>query len=131
MREYNTISDNEWLIMEILWRDGRTKSSTIEAELKTNKDWANPTVRTFLKRLMTKGIVTADQDAKDKRVYWYYPAISKEEYIASQTQGHLNRYYSGRLPQLVAGLLKEESVSDQELNEIENLLRRHASKKEE
>ncbi len=131
MPEYDRISDNEWLVMEILWRDGKAKSATITDELKESKGWANETVRTFLKRLITKGVAAASQDKHDLRIYWYYATVSREEYIASKTKGHLNRYYSGRLPQLVAGLLKDESVSEQELQEIENILKRHASQNED
>ena len=29
MSEFDTISDNEWLVMEILWRDGKVKSAAI------------------------------------------------------------------------------------------------------
>jgi BlaI family penicillinase repressor len=131
MQQYDTISDNEWLVMEILWCSGRTKSSTVADELKVSKGWANETVRTFLKRLIKKGVVAASQDKKDKRIYWYYATVSKEDYIALQTKGHLERYYSGRLPQLVAGLLKDESISEQELNEIEGILKQHANRQEE
>jgi len=131
MREYDTISDNEWLVMEILWRDGKVKSAAVTAELEESKGWAGETVRTFLKRLITKGVAAARQDENDKRVYWYYATVSKEDYAAYLTKGHLKRYYSGHLPQLVAGLLQDESVSDQELNEIENILRRYADRKED
>lgn len=131
MSEYETISENEWLVMEILWRDGESKSSTITAELKKSKGWANETVRTFLNRLIAKGVAAARRDEKAKRTYWYYAVISNEDYIAYQTKGHLRRYYSGRLPQLVAGLLKDEHVSEQELNEIENILNLHAKKNED
>lgn len=129
MREYDTISDNEWLVMEILWRDGEIKSSAVTAELEESKGWAGETVRTFLKRLIMKGVASARQDENDKRAYWYYATVTKEDYIAYQTRGHLKRYYSGRLPQLVAGLLEDESVNDQELNEIENILKAHADRK--
>jgi BlaI family penicillinase repressor len=129
MRDYDTISENEWVVMEILWREGEIKSSAVTSELLASKGWAGETVRTFLKRLILKGVAAARQDENDKRMYWYYPTASKEDYIAYLTKGHLRRYYSGRLPQLVAGLLEDESVSEQELNEIESILRRHADRK--
>lgn len=128
MKQYETISDNEWLVMEILWRDGKAKSSAIADELKESKGWANETVRTFLKRLIAKGVAAADRDEHNERLYWYCATVSREDYIASQTKGHLQRYYSGRLPQLVAGLLDDESVSDQELSELEAILKRHTRK---
>jgi BlaI family transcriptional regulator, penicillinase repressor len=101
MCQYDTISENEWLVMEILWRDCEIKSSAVTAELEESKGWASETVRTFLKRLITKGVAAARQDESDKRAYWYYATVSKEDYIAYLTRGHLKRYYSGRLPQLV------------------------------
>jgi BlaI family penicillinase repressor len=131
MRNFDTISDNEWLVMEILWRDGKVKSATVTDELKKTKGWAHETVRTFLKRLITKGVAAAHLDKSDKRIFWYYATVSREDYIAHQTIGHLKRYYSGRLPQLVAGLLKDENISDQELNEIGDILQRYAIRKEE
>lgn len=129
MNKYDTISDNEWLIMEILWRGGEIKSSTVTGELEKSKGWAGETVRTFLKRLISKGVAAARQDENDKRIYWYSATVSKEDYIYHLTKGHLKRYYNGRLPQLVAGLLKDEDLSDQEINEIENILKRHADRK--
>lgn len=130
MQVLDTISDNEWLVMEVLWRNGKSKSAAITDELKESKGWAGETVRTFLKRLISKGVATASKDKYDKRIYWYYATISKEDYIAYQTKGHLKRYYSGHLPELVAGLLKDESISDKELIEIENILKRHVDRDE-
>ena len=128
MSEYEKISDNEWVVMEILWRDGETKSSAISTELEETKGWAAPTVRTFLKRLISKKVADARLDEHDKRIFWYYPIVSKEDYLAYQTQGHLKRYYSGDLPQLMVGLLKNEYISSEELHEIESLIKHHMDK---
>ena len=128
MSEYEKISDNEWVVMEILWRDGETKSSAISKELEESKGWAAPTVRTFLKRLISKGVADAKLDTHDKRIFWYFPKVTKQDYLACQTRGHLNRYYSGDLPQLMMGLLKSEHISDDELHELENLIKSHMDK---
>jgi BlaI family penicillinase repressor len=128
MSEYEKISDNEWVVMEILWRDGEAKSSAISKELEETKGWAAPTVRTFLKRLISKKVADARPDEHDKRIFWYYPKVSRQDYLAYQTQGHLKRYYSGDLPQLMVGLLKNEYISGEELHEIENLIKSHMDK---
>jgi BlaI family penicillinase repressor len=128
MSEYEKISDNEWVVMEILWRDGETKSSAISKELEETKGWAAPTVRTFLKRLISKKVADARPDEYDKRIFWYYPKVSRQDYLAYQTQGHLKRYYSGDLPQLMVGLLKNEYISGEELHEIESLIKKHMDK---
>ena len=125
MSEYEKISDNEWVVMEILWRDGETKSSAISKELEETKGWAAPTVRTFLKRLISKKVADARLDEHDKRIFWYYPKVSKQDYLAYQTKGHLKRYYSDDLPQLMVGLLKNEYISGEELHEIEDLIKKH------
>jgi predicted transcriptional regulator len=90
MSEFDTISDNEWLVMEILWRDGKVKSAAIIDELKASKD-GERNCSHFLKRLIAKGVAAASQDESAYRTYWYYATVSKEDYIASQTKGHLKR----------------------------------------
>lgn len=130
MQKFQKISDNEWLIMEILWRDSEAKSSDIYAELFESKEWADATIRTFLKRLIKKNVAASRQDEYDKRIYWYYPTVTKDEYVKFQTKGHIKQYYSGNLPDMVAGLLGDQSISDAELDEIESMLKRFRSKRE-
>jgi hypothetical protein len=110
---------------------GGTAKRKVRDSDETRRARAGPTRRTQPSQAtIAKGVAAAERDEHNERLYWYYATVSKEDYIASQTKGHLQRYYSGRLPQLVAGLLEDESVSDRELGELEAILKRYARKEE-
>ena len=107
------------MIMEILWRDGTISSSEIQKEIKNVLNWSRQTVNTYLNRLVEKGLVGIQEI--NKRAYNYYPTISRDEYAADRTSSILNKYY-GSLSHMVAGFIKNEKVSDMELNELERLI---------
>jgi BlaI family penicillinase repressor len=112
--------------MEILWRSGESKSAAILKEIEDKLGWSRQTVRTYLIRLMEKGLVGAREI--NKRALEYYPLVSREEYAADKTGSLLNKYY-GSLSHMVAGIIQNEDISDADLDELEKLIQ-HARKKE-
>ena len=122
MSRYPDLSDADSRIMEILWRNG-------EAEVEETLGWTRQTVRTYLKRLMDKGLV----DAKEvtRRVFCYYPLVSRGEYAADKTGSFLSRYYNSNLAHMVAGFVKNESISDDELDELEALIKKLKSREDQ
>lgn len=119
MSKYPSLTDAESIIMEILWRDGATTSSEIRKEIKGVLNWSRQTVNTYLNRLVEKGLVGIEEI--NKRVYNYYPEVSREEYAADRTGSILDRYYDN-LPHMIAGFVKNEEISDSELDELEELV---------
>lgn len=119
MGKYPSLTEAESIIMEILWRDGPTTSSKIRKEIKDVLNWSRQTVNTYLNRLVEKGLVEIEQISS--RAYHYYPSISRDEYAADRTGSILNKYYDG-LPHMIAGLIKNEKISDGELDELERLV---------
>lgn len=123
--KYPNLTDADSIIMEILWRDGITTSSEIQEEIKDVLNWSRQTVNTYLNRLMDKGLVGVEE--VNKRVYRYYPAISRDEYAADKADGIINKYY-GNLSHMIAGFVKNEKISDDELDELEMLIQDLRSK---
>lgn len=119
MSKYPNLTDADSIIMEILWRDGIATSSAIQKEVKDVLNWSRQTVNTYLNRLMEKGLV--DIEEVNKRVYKYYPIISRDEYAADKAGGIINKYY-GNLSHMVAGFVKNEKITDSDLNELESLI---------
>lgn len=120
MSKYPNLTEADSIIMEILWRDGQVTSSAIVAEIEDKLHWARQTVRTYLARLMDKGLIGARQ--ADGRTYRYYPLVSREEYAADKAGSLFNRYYDS-LSHMVAGIVKNENISDRDLDELEELIR--------
>jgi BlaI family penicillinase repressor len=121
MSKYPNLTDADSIIMEILWRDGECSSSAILREVESKLDWTRQTVRTYLARLIDKGLAGAREI--NKRDYRYYPAVTREEYAADKTGSILNKYY-GSLSHMVAGIVQSENIPDSELDELEKLIRK-------
>lgn len=120
MSGYPNLSEADSIIMEILWRDGECSSSAILKEIEDKLNWSRQTVRTYLVRLVEKGLVGIKEI--NKRTYHYYPVVSRAEYAADKTTSILNRYY-GSLPHMVAGILQKEDITEAELEELEMLIK--------
>jgi BlaI family transcriptional regulator, penicillinase repressor len=128
MGEYSNLSEADSIIMEILWRDGECSSAAILKEIEDKLNWSRQTVRTYLVRLVEKGLVGTKEI--NKRTYHYYPVVSRAEYAAGKTSSILNKYYNS-LPNMVAGIIQNEKISDADLEELEKLIRRVRNKEAE
>jgi BlaI family penicillinase repressor len=121
MSKYPNLSEADSIIMEILWRDGECTNAVILKEIEEKLNWSRQTVRTYLIRLMEKGLVGTKE--VNKRTFHYYPTVSREEYAADKTGSLLSKYY-GSLSHMVAGIVENEDIPDAELDELERLIRR-------
>lgn len=120
MGKYPELSEPDKIIMEILWRDGECSSSAILKEIEDKLKWSRQTVRTYLVRLVDKGLVGTN--VFSTRTYTYYPVVSKYEYAADKAETLMNAYYDS-VPHLLASLLKKETLSEAEFDELEQLIR--------
>jgi predicted transcriptional regulator len=76
-------------------------------------------VRTLINRLMNKAAIAAD---KDGRRYLYRPLVTREAYVAAESQGLLDRLFDGRLAPLVAHLTEREQLTAEDVAEIKRLI---------
>lgn len=118
-----TPSENEWQIMEVIWRAGRpvTASEVIE-QVAGQMDITKKTIRVMLNRLVAKGVIDYTLDKRDARIYHYYPLRSREECITIKSNRFLKHYFSGRSALAVASFLKQGEVSEEELEELSRLV---------
>ncbi len=119
------LSNAEKLIMEVLWNKGEVSNSTILNELKDIKEWSRHTIKTYLIRLKEKGIVGVNQI--NARMNMYFPIMTKDEYLSKDAKRYFNENYTS-LSHMVSGLLDEETVSKDEINELEALIKEYKQK---
>lgn len=120
MSRFPPLTEADSAVMELLWSKGPLTSNALLQQLSGTLEWTRQTARTYLARLMEKGLVSA-REIKP-RVYEYYSLVTRDEYAADRTGNLLQRYY-GSLPHLVAGFVRNEKVSPRELEELEDLIR--------
>ena len=114
------ISDAEHAVMEALWDESPLTAADVCERVCTARDWSMPTVKTLLSRLVTKGAVETEADG---RRFLYTPTIARSDYVGNESQRLVDRLFGGRPASLFAQLAEREALTDEDLAEIERLLR--------
>ncbi len=126
MKNYSALSKADSIIMEIIWKEKEVTSKDVLSMAEKELGWSRQTVKTYLGRLQEKGLVKVKKISP--RVHFYSPAVSKEEYAAAMTGVYLRKYFDG-LPDMMAGLIKREDVSNEELDNLEQIIRNYRNEK--
>lgn len=116
------ISDAEYEVMEIIWNEnGEVTTADIIEKLGEDNFWKHTTILTLAKRLVDKNILKV---RKEKRVNYYSPKISKDEYKSYQANGFIEEMYDGSLKSLVASLYDNKKIDEKDLKELKDWIRR-------
>ncbi|MBN2088515.1 BlaI/MecI/CopY family transcriptional regulator [candidate division KSB1 bacterium] len=119
MKNLPKISEAEWQVMKVLWDQSPLTANQIVEQLANEIDWNPRTVKTFLNRLMNKNALGIQQE---RRVYYYYPLVSRDEYARYERENLLQRVYNGALQPLLAAFLQDQKLSKQEIDELKLIL---------
>ena len=118
MPAYISISESEWTVMKIIWSEPPKTLQDILGSLK-HTGWSTTTIQTYLARLVKKGALATERQGKR---YLYYPAVSERDCQLAESRTVLNRIYDGSLSQMVKGFVKSGSLSQEEWEELKNLI---------
>lgn len=119
MKDIPKISDAERQVMKVLWENSPLTSTQIIDELKDDTTWNSKTIHTLISRLVKKEAVEAK---KDGNYYLYYPMITEEECKKDETKTFLQKVYNGSLKMLVSNFIKEGEISNEEIDELQQIL---------
>jgi predicted transcriptional regulator len=114
------ISEAEHAVMEALWENSPLSAAEVCDRVCKERDWSMPTVKTLLGRLVAKGAVETEPDG---RRFLYSPLIQRAAYVGSESKRLVERLFGGRAAPLIAHLAESETLTDQDLAEIEALLK--------
>lgn len=114
------ISNAEFEVLDVLWDDYPATSSDIVKRLNQKKPWHDKTVKTLLSRLVKKGVVDFD---KAQRQYLYRPLIAREDYTKKEASSFVSRIFKGKVAPLVAGFANQNSLSQQDVDELKALIK--------
>ena len=127
MKKLPQISEAEYEVMKIVWKNAPVSTNEVTETLTRTTDWSPKTIQTMLKRLVNKGALTY---VKEGRVFVYTPLVEEEEYISQKSSSFLSRYYDGELTSMVSAYLENDRLSDDEISEMRSLLDRSSHKEE-
>ena len=110
------ITESEWQLMERLWQGTLTQPQLME---QLGKKWNKNTVHTFLTRLCTKGYVEVDKECSP---HVYRALVSREDCEKQERESFLQRVYRGSVGNMVAAFVKDNQLTDEEVEELRRLL---------
>jgi predicted transcriptional regulator len=113
------VSDAESVVMEVLWSRSPLGADEVVEALAGHSDWAEPTIKTLLNRLLKKGAIRAERDG---RRYLYSPVLSRDAWVASQSEGVLDRLFGGRVAPLVAHFSERGKLTRDDIDELKRLI---------
>lgn len=114
------ISEAEHAVMEALWDESPLSAADVCERVCAQRDWSMPTVKTLLGRLVGKGVIKTEPDG---RRFLYTPLVARAEYVGNESKRLVERLFGGRAAPLIAHLAENETLTDQDLTEIEALLK--------
>ncbi|TWJ10205.1 BlaI/MecI/CopY family transcriptional regulator [Altererythrobacter ishigakiensis] len=114
------ISEAEHAVMEVLWDKNPATAADVSNALADERGWSLATVKTLLGRLVHKNAISASPDG---RRYLYAPLIARSDYIGTESKRLVDRLFGGRAASLVAHLADQEALTEDDLTEIEALLK--------
>ncbi len=114
------ISEAEHAVMEALWTRSPMTASQVCEDVCQKRDWSLATVKTLLSRLVAKNAVATTPDG---RRFLYSPLLARADYAGTESRRLVDRLFGGRAAPLFAQLAEAEALSDDDLAEMEALLK--------
>lgn len=114
------ISDAEHAVMEALWARSPLTASEVCDTVCETRDWGLATVKTLLSRLVAKKAIATEPDG---RRFLYSPLIARTDYVGGELRRLVDRLFGGRAAPLFAHLAEAEALTDDDLAEMEALLK--------
>jgi predicted transcriptional regulator len=108
--------------MHVIWRSGPSSVEAVYLALTPARKLKESSVRTMLRRLEKKRYLSHESDG---RAYIYKAAEGPRRLAARAVRQIIDRFCQGSVTELVTGMVDAEVLSDQELDQLAQLARRH------
>ncbi len=123
MKKLPRISESEWQVMCVLWSSSPLAANEIFEHLAGTTKWKPKTVKTLIDRLTRKGAVRFE---KEGRRYKYYPAVCRDECVATERRSFVRRVYGGITKPMLAAFLEDAELSAKDIAELKEILEQKA-----
>ncbi len=118
-KDQRTLTKAEMEIMNILWDGSQKEMSVRDIQERFNEPKpAYTTIATFMKILTQKEFVAGRKHDGGGKVLFFRPLISREVYRRRVMQEVKNSFFGGSLKSLVSYFVKEEKLSEQDIDEL-------------
>lgn len=116
------LTEAELGLAEIIWEAEPMSSSELVRICDSRFNWKKSTTYTMLKRLQSKGIFKNESGL-------ITALISKETYQVNQSRVFVKETFGGSLPKFITAFTRNRKLSNQEAEELIELIERHREEK--
>lgn len=115
------LPDSEYEIMDYIWNaEPPVTTAMVQETIGQVRAWKIQTVATLFARLVERGFLRIEPGKGRER--HFYPVISREEYVAMETDHFVDRYHKRSYASLFAALHRDR-ISETDLQELEDIVR--------
>lgn len=118
MTNNTRLSDQQYQLMSVLWEIGEGSAKAVQSGLE-DIALAHTTIATILTRLEKKGVLASRTEGRERI---FTPRISESEAQKSMISSLVGTLFKGDDRQLLAHLVKENDIDDDELSAIQQIL---------
>jgi len=113
------ITDAEWEVMRVVWANNEVTSKEISQVLQKKKGWKSATIKTFIGRLVKKGVLNTE---KEGNRYLYSASVNEEESLKSVTSELFELICNKEVGKTIAELISEATLSYKDVALLEEVL---------
>ena len=110
-------------VAELIWRNAPISSGELVKLCQRELEWKKSTTYTMLRRLCQRGIF-------ENREGTVVSLLTREEVLAQQSESFLEETFQGSLPQFLAAFTARKPLTEEEIRELEALIRRSSEGRE-
>lgn len=113
------ITDSEWEVMRAVWAQDKVTSREISEVLQQKKDWGTATIKTFIGRLVKKGMLETEKDGKK---FLYSASIKEDEFIRNTLNETFDNICDKDAGNAIAGLIEKSILSFDDIEQLERTI---------
>ena len=113
------LSNAEWKLMDYLWEESPKTIADMVAHFEGSTNWDRHVIIMMLKRMETKKAVAYETVGRAKH---YYPIVEQSQACVQETKDFLERVYKGSMGLMLTTMVKQESISPEDLEELRRIL---------
>lgn len=123
-RSQSELTAGEWAIIQAVWDNEPCAAPTVQEELENKTGWSYSTVKTMMDRMADKGLLATQ---RIRNLILYTSVITKKEAQKGEIMRAVKRAFGGAMTPMMQFLLDSKSLTEDELNQLEAMIK---SKKE-
>ena len=119
------LTDLENDVMQAVWQFAPCTVEAVHEIVSRKRKLKEASTRTLLRRLETKGYLTHESDG---RAYVYRAVEPARSIAARAVKQIIDRFCRGSVEELVSGMVESKVLSEREVEQLEEFVRRRRSK---